>query len=149
MPDNLQTQARSLVPALFHCGGLPPRCYHLQDLQPDGTARTAYGFPHSCGISGHQRRRPVLRSGCCGRNNHGRQYTVPAGPRTTETQQCAMSIICRPGKQPSADSFQSLHPPVKYIIHCNNKHTHTTVLLLVWNMSGSTRVSRYQKGKSK
>jgi len=25
-------------------------------------------------------------------------------------------------------------------------HTHTTVLLLVWNMSGSTRVSRYQKG---
>ena len=28
-------------------------------------------------------------------------------------------------------------------------HTHTTVLLLVWNMSGSTRVSRYQKGKIK
>ena len=26
--------------------------------------------------------------------------------------------------------------------------THTTVLLLVWNMSGSTRVSRYQKGKT-
>ena len=26
---------------------------------------------------------------------------------------------------------------------------HTTVLLLVWNMSGSTRVSRYQKGKTK
>jgi len=28
-------------------------------------------------------------------------------------------------------------------------HTHTTVSLLVWNMSGSTRVSRYQKGKTK
>jgi len=28
-------------------------------------------------------------------------------------------------------------------------HTHTTVLLLVWNMSGSTRVSRYQKAKTK
>jgi len=28
-------------------------------------------------------------------------------------------------------------------------HTHTTILLLVWNMSGSTRVSRYQKGKTK
>ena len=28
-------------------------------------------------------------------------------------------------------------------------HTHTTVLLLVWNMSGSTRVSGYQKGKTK
>jgi len=26
---------------------------------------------------------------------------------------------------------------------------HTTVLLLVWNMSGSTRVSRYQKGKTR
>ena len=28
-------------------------------------------------------------------------------------------------------------------------HTHTTILLLVWNMSGYTRVSRYQKGKTK
>ena len=28
------------------------------------------------------------------------------------------------------------------------EHTHTIVLLLVWNMSGSTRVSRYQKGKT-
>jgi len=27
-------------------------------------------------------------------------------------------------------------------------HTHTTVLLLLWNMSGTTRVSRYQKGKT-
>jgi len=26
-------------------------------------------------------------------------------------------------------------------------HTHTTVLLLFWNMSGTTRVSRYQKSK--
>ena len=32
---------------------------------------------------------------------------------------------------------------------CLHTHTHTTVLLLVWNMSGSTRVSRYQKGKTK
>ena len=27
-------------------------------------------------------------------------------------------------------------------------HTHTTVLLLCWNLSGTTRVSRYQKGKN-
>jgi len=27
-------------------------------------------------------------------------------------------------------------------------HTHTTVLLLFWNMSRTTRVSRYQKGKT-
>jgi len=29
-----------------------------------------------------------------------------------------------------------------------NTHTHTTVLLLFWNLSGTTRVSRYQKGKT-
>jgi len=28
-------------------------------------------------------------------------------------------------------------------------HTHTTVLLLFWNLSGSTQVSRYQKGKTR
>jgi len=28
-------------------------------------------------------------------------------------------------------------------------HTHTTVLLLFWNMSGTIRVSRYQKGKTR
>jgi len=28
-------------------------------------------------------------------------------------------------------------------------NTHTTVLLLFWNMSGTTRVSRYQKGKTR
>jgi len=28
-------------------------------------------------------------------------------------------------------------------------HTHTTVLLLLWNMSRTTRVSRYQKGKTR
>jgi len=28
-------------------------------------------------------------------------------------------------------------------------HTHTTILLLFWNMSGTARVSRYQKGKTR
>ena len=27
--------------------------------------------------------------------------------------------------------------------------THTTILLLFWNVSGTTRVSRYQKGKTR
>jgi len=27
-------------------------------------------------------------------------------------------------------------------------HSHTTILLLFWNMSGTTQVSRYQKGKT-
>ena len=30
-----------------------------------------------------------------------------------------------------------------------NTHAHTTVLLHSWNMSGTTRVSRYQKGKTR
>jgi len=28
-------------------------------------------------------------------------------------------------------------------------HTHTTILLLSWNMSGTTQVRRYQKGKTR
>ena len=31
----------------------------------------------------------------------------------------------------------------------NYYYTHTTILLLFWDMSGTTRVSRYQKGKTK
>jgi len=38
-----------------------------------------------------------------------------------------------------------------YKMHCHPAvtHTHTTVLLLFWNFSGTTRVSRYQKGKTR
>ena len=45
----------------------------------------------------------------------------------------------------------SCHPAnsIKALQVQSNTHTHTTVLLLVWNMSGSTRVSRYQKGKTR
>jgi len=31
----------------------------------------------------------------------------------------------------------------------NTHTTHTTVLLLFWSLSGTTRVSRYQKGKTR
>ena len=31
----------------------------------------------------------------------------------------------------------------------SDRHTHTTILLLFWSMSGTTRVSRYQKGKTR
>ena len=31
----------------------------------------------------------------------------------------------------------------------SHTHTHTTVLLLFWNMSRTTRMSRYQKGKTR
>ena len=37
-------------------------------------------------------------------------------------------------------------PHLQYSIKA---HTHTTVLLLFWNMSGTTRVSRYQKSKTR
>jgi len=33
--------------------------------------------------------------------------------------------------------------------HTTHTHTHTTVLPLFWNMSGTTWVSRYQKGKTR
>jgi len=35
-----------------------------------------------------------------------------------------------------------------YYNMCLHTHTHTTVLLLFWNLSGTTQVSRYQKGKT-
>jgi len=34
------------------------------------------------------------------------------------------------------------------VLHIYHTHTHSTILLLFWNMSGTTRVSRYQKGKT-
>jgi len=34
-------------------------------------------------------------------------------------------------------------------VEIDHTHTHTTVLLLCWNLSGTTRVSRYQKGKTR
>ena len=48
--------------------------------------------------------------------------------------------------------FHVLNTGFSYTTECynnnnNNTHTHTTVLLLFWNMSETTRVSRYQKGK--
>jgi len=40
-------------------------------------------------------------------------------------------------------------PPYRTVLLSATSHTHTTVLLLFWNMSGTTRVSRYQKGKTR
>jgi len=34
-------------------------------------------------------------------------------------------------------------------LHSEYAHTHTIVLLLFWNLSGTTRVSRYQKAKTR
>ena len=40
--------------------------------------------------------------------------------------------------------------PVNHILDKEKKtHTHTTILLLFWNMSGTTQVSRYQKDKTR
>ena len=47
---------------------------------------------------------------------------------------------------------QSACVPLALSAHTLNEthtHAHTTVLLLFWNMSGTTRVSRYQKGKTR
>jgi len=34
-------------------------------------------------------------------------------------------------------------------VNPENTHAHITVLLLIWNLSGTTQVSRYQKGKTR
>ena len=52
---------------------------------------------------------------------------------------------CQEPKAPSCKGTRTNAFTLKVI----RTHTHTTVLLLVWNMSGSTWVSRYQKGKTK
>ena len=41
-----------------------------------------------------------------------------------------------------------IHPAI-LTTHTHTVHTHTIVLLLFWNLSGTTRVSRYQKGKTR
>ena len=38
---------------------------------------------------------------------------------------------------------------VQHFHRHTHTHTHTTVLLLFWNMAGTTQVSRYQKGKTR
>jgi len=44
----------------------------------------------------------------------------------------------------------SAHPIILHIFSVNSMHhTHTTILLLFLNMSGTTQVSRYQKGKTR
>ena len=45
----------------------------------------------------------------------------------------------------SSSNYLPFQPPHTH----THTHTHTTVLLLFWNMSGITRVSRYQKGKTR
>jgi len=46
--------------------------------------------------------------------------------------------------------FEQLYVRFKYISnYLWHTNTHTTVLLLFWNMSGTTWFSRYQKGKTR
>ena len=58
------------------------------------------------------------------------------------------------------DSVQNYFPFIGYSdskvcallslqVYTHTQHTHTTILLLFWNMSGTTRVSRYQKGRTR
>jgi len=46
------------------------------------------------------------------------------------------------------DMHNSYNIQTYYITNCRT-HTHTIILLLFWKMSGTTRVSRYQKGKTR
>jgi len=60
--------------------------------------------------------------------------------------------ICKYAPRPKQITMWAPHHSVSYrtdALPADHTHTHTTVLLLVWSMSGSTRVSRHQNGKTK
>ena len=65
-------------------------------------------------------------------------------------QQCILSIfhVGKTTKVQQTEKFSYSHYPAHFSQNTYT-HTHTTVLLLFWNMSGTTRVSRYQKGKTR
>jgi len=67
-------------------------------------------------------------------------YNANLRDALTRTGEIVMDI-CRIGT-----SFINTHTRTHARTHAR---THTTVLLLFWNMSGTTRVSRYQKGKTR
>ena len=46
------------------------------------------------------------------------------------------------------DSTDSELECARQLFFVFSSHTHTIVLLLFWNLSGTTRVSRYQRGKN-
>ena len=58
------------------------------------------------------------------------------------------TFLKRKGKRSRFKSLKFGEGRPSTSIGLQHTHTHTTVLLLFWNMSGTTRVSRYQKGKT-
>jgi len=78
---------------------------------------------------------------CCRIDSH----FIEPGLKSTSSiilTYCGLGLVC------SVHSITDITPIIQIILH-QHTHTHTTVLLLVWNMSELTRVSRYQKGKTK
>ena len=106
---------------------------------------------------------PVLIPSCCRTSMHFGWYPIPwrseaqlnrtagyiprwfAHPKTVVTHPNTNRTWCNSISVPNAIiTITNQHQTTL------QEHTHnTTVLLLFWNMSGTTRVSRYQKGKTR
>ena len=70
----------------------------------------------------------------------GFTFLVSARPVDSEKIQKAIKRLC------VCVCASKMHiPPYSTL----TQQTHTIVLLLFWNLSGTTRVSRYQKGKTR
>ena len=69
---------------------------------------------------------------------------------TNDSQLLMVAVIYTALSQKYSLSKKQLNKSKYLITHTHtHTHTHTTFLLLFWNLSGTTRVSRYQKGKTR
>jgi len=84
-------------------------------------------------------------------NARNKLFTYSHTHRHTEPLYGSMDPVQdNPGEPIPEESFTLSHLSWSSIVPYTHTHTqHTTVLLLFWNMSGTTRVSRYQKGKTR
>jgi len=68
------------------------------------------------------------------------------------TQQCTTTVgwlVSVKTKSRSYNAMKTWNTNIKIHFKHSSIHIHTIVLLLFWNMSGTTRVSRYKKGKTR
>jgi len=87
----------------------------------------------------------------CAESSHQRNWWVHTSLIRVGMTHASWAAVWR---RLTAECRRTLHPKPAVTVSrttvVSNTHTHnTTVLLLFWNMSGTTQVSRYQKGKTR
>jgi len=80
--------------------------------------------------------------------NHSRHYN-----RLSANHLLTMGRVCSAAYASLTNHLHNGHQDILWNFQTQQcwlktTHTHTIVLLLFWNLSGTTRVSRYQKGKN-